>query len=130
MKPSIRLTFDDVPFRTEEYEEQHGDARSVCRAVVQALGKKPFEINNGLCAEFARQFVNLLGGSVWSTGVDSKFRHDFVEWHGRFYDAEAHLGAECWFDLPVFVRQLDRTLHNLTVIAEAEHHGTAWKKKL
>ena len=64
------------------------------------------EINNGYCIEFSYALQEALPGSrVRSTPEDEDLPgHQWVEWKGRAYDAEAPEGVRDWRYLPLFRR--------------------------
>jgi len=68
------------------------------------------EINHGLCADFATLVWERVGKpepfifSDDALGAE-EYRHTFIVFRGRFYDAEAPEGVAEWEHLPVYGRQ-------------------------
>ena len=126
---SALLDVADVPFRTERHPEKSGDPAATIRKLVRQWGKRAYDINDGECAEFADAFVAQLGGSVWSTNPDTgMFSHDFVEYRGKFYDAENPTGVNEWYELKLFRRQTSDVTDLVEVTAQARRKGSAWRK--
>mgnify|MGYP001613421303 FL=1 len=91
--------------------EVYGAALSHCRDLIMtpwrspkdsdALGKVSDlarEINQGWCGDFATFVVDHLPGARFNWRTD----HGFVEWNGRYYDAECPDGVDEVDDLPIF----------------------------
>ena len=86
------------------------------RALLQArkeFGKPGYEINNGECEDFALRVISLLGG--YSEGLtdgtpdfDSVYvGHYWIEYKGRYYDAECLEGVTNWRRLPIFLNSIE-----------------------
>lgn len=62
-----------------------------------------WDINNGLCDEFAERIVARVSEaeSVPATDSDVCLPHQVIAWRGRFYDAECHHGVERLSELPI-----------------------------
>jgi hypothetical protein len=87
--------------------------------------KTPYDINNGLCDNFASDLVEKTGGAMVGVGHSDLLKktkidggkgiswsepdipgHVWLFWNGKHYDAEAPLGVKNWKDLPVFKSQV------------------------
>lgn len=77
-------------------------------------GISPQEINNGYCADFACVVCNGwtgvegIGGAKLMSDEDmgaSEYTHSFIEYRGKYYDAECLNGVDNWKSLPIFARQ-------------------------
>lgn len=65
----------------------------------------PWDINNGLCEEWAYMVSDRIGSEVeiWETDFDGcDTHHIFIRVGGRFYDAECHEGVVNYMELPIF----------------------------
>jgi len=71
-----------------------------------------YDINNGLCEEFAVQLEEKIPGSeINATPTCYEFDkgwpgHYWLEYKGRCYDAECPNGVRDWKKLPIFVKFL------------------------
>jgi len=65
-------------------------------------------INNGFCDIFADNLESLLSGTTrWTTYASDgsgTFGHIWIEYKGRYYDAETPKGVKDMFDLPYLKR--------------------------
>ena len=68
-------------------------------------------INRGYCEEFASRVIDIMGGysHVLDIGADDMdvepwVGHYWIEYEGRFFDAECIRGVDFWQDLPIFKR--------------------------
>lgn len=75
-----------------------------------------YDINCGQCEEWANR-VQELAGEHDVTVHDSDACHIFVEYGGRFYDAECPQGVDRWKQLPIFVNK-GRSRQDVTGLAE------------
>lgn len=68
----------------------------------------PYEINNGRCSEFAHAVVKQVPeAKVYAEPEEecpSQIGHEWVEYRGKFYDAECPYGVDDWQNLPIFRR--------------------------
>lgn len=85
-----------------------------------------FDINNGLCDDFAEELVKRTGGAIVGMGHSNLIRktikqtehgpttfwsepdlpgHVWVFWKGKHYDAENPMGVKNWKDLKIFKSQ-------------------------
>lgn len=77
---------------------------------VMEFNSNGYDINNGLCAEFADQLVLKCGGRVYDIGnnsmnyFDAFPNHSWVYYEGKHYDAETPFGVDYWWELPIFKR--------------------------
>jgi hypothetical protein len=84
----------------------------------------PWDINNGLCEEWALYVCNHLPGaeSVWVDELPHRCRknsegycvcveneripsHCVVRYQGKLYDSECHTGVKSWRDLPIEIHK-------------------------
>lgn len=81
LKESLRLTF--------EFSNQ----------------KTAYDINNGYCGIFADYVLYIFSKSedIVPHWVDKPAPHAFLEYEGRYYDAECLDGVKRWQDLPIFI---------------------------
>lgn len=64
----------------------------------------PWDINNGLCEEWAEAAVELVGGDAeWLDSLDPNcdFAHAVLVLDGRYYDAQTPRGVTDWHELPL-----------------------------
>lgn len=80
-------------------------------ALLQEWGDlAPPQINNGICADFATILWERFRAHgmriVSDEDMDGReYTHTFVEYGGRYYDAECPYGVSNWKELPIFTRQ-------------------------
>lgn len=84
-----------------------------------AYGTDAYEINCGLCEDFAHDLVWALGEDPYSHSCPIEIRwhdemedcteeeantwaHCFVVYQGRYYDSQAPEGVDAWRELPCF----------------------------
>ena len=61
------------------------------------------DINNGYCREFAYRALGVFGhNSVYHEIEFKGIPHAFVEFNGKYYDAECIDGADYYLELPIF----------------------------
>lgn len=85
----------------------------------EAYGTGAYQINCGLCEDFAHDLVWALGEDPYSHSCPIEIRwhdemedctegeadfwsHCFVQYQGRYYDSQAPEGVAAWRDLPCF----------------------------
>lgn len=63
-------------------------------------------MNKGLCEQFAEDVLELVGNNDVSIEDNASewFNHCWLEYKGRYYDAEAPTGVDEVADLPIFIR--------------------------
>ncbi len=78
------------------------------RSLVKSSRKHPQDINSGDCAFFADNLVDLMAQSdLHGLAVDAglgECMHTFVQFKGRYFDAEALYGQSNMWALPTFIR--------------------------
>lgn len=84
------------------------------QAIAQAkteLGKSGHAINCGECEDFAMRVIDLMGGysNELTDGAPDDMDcylpgHYWIEYKGKYYDAECSSGASDWHKLPIFKR--------------------------
>lgn len=78
--------------------------RATIEATVAKWGKKPEEINNGECFDFATVIFSAIEGSKIAGHNVHGAGHTYIEYMGRCYDAERPRGVKRWRALPFFKR--------------------------
>lgn len=86
------------------YEDFEDFISNINESFCFVYGVTPYEINCGLCEEWAIQAERFSDEIyVYDLGIDSDYGgHVFVEYHGRYYDAECLEGVEDYRNLPIF----------------------------
>lgn len=95
------------------------------RDLVAADGRDPADINDGDCEWFASLIESkVVGARMLSDGLilrgEAAGDHYFVEFAGRFYDAESPDGVADWGSLPFYVRERQR---RWTIYQRLTAHG-------
>lgn len=64
----------------------------------------PYDVDNGHCEELANAIEARVPGAVatWNPEPSSIAHHCYVEYYGRYYDAEAPEGVDHPWELPLF----------------------------
>lgn len=75
------------------------------RALVSEWGKHPWDINNGLCAEFADAIELRIPGAQ-AVDLPERWTHTVIKYDGFYYDAEEPYGVTHWRQLPLCVRHI------------------------
>ena len=84
---------------------------SIIEQLVEEYPESPFEINCGLCDLFAADIIVRMGGysddltegSI--ANIDSPYwGHVWIEYQGKYYDAECPTGIGNYRQLPIFNR--------------------------
>lgn len=87
---------------------------------LKAYDESPYQINCGLCEEFATDVLKRLGHPykdetdercmLWHDNMPdcteeeaAHWSHCFIKWDGKFYDSECPEGVTEWRKLPIFV---------------------------
>jgi len=85
----------------------------ITQEIQQLVGeykKSPHNINNGECEDFAMTIIERMGGYTeelreGTPDFDSVLPgHYWIEYKGKYYDAECPSGVSDWHKLPVFRR--------------------------
>lgn len=74
------------------------------RQVVQEINLRPFDINDGLCEEFAAQ-IKIKVPQAHSMDLGINYGHICVKYMGKYYDAEEPEGVKHWKQLPLCIRR-------------------------
>lgn len=98
------------------------DVTEILNQLVEEFGVSAYEINNGLCEDFAMTAIDRLEGSsdhVYECVTESFTDadgclpdgtqlggHVWIHYYGRYYDAECPEGVADWKELPIFRRYL------------------------
>lgn len=105
----------------------------VIRSVVKSMGMHPYDINNGLCDNFAEEVITLLGGcsdilTETTPECETDFlvgtelpSHIWVKYNGDHYDAEEPEGVEFWWNLPLFNRLKNKPTYK-SIFSKILHH--------
>lgn len=78
--------------------------------LVKEYNKNPYDINNGGCEGFMGSIIGRMGGysrdlTCGTPDFDSRWPgHYWIEYKGRYYDAECPNGVSDWRKLPIMVR--------------------------
>lgn len=101
-----------------KYKEQNKTFKILSDSIKQLvteLGEHPYDINNGLCDQFAETIEERVRGAraEWGDEEDHPFApsqypedHCYIVYKGRYYDAEEPYGMDCPTKLPIFQRQV------------------------
>ena len=72
-----------------------------------------YDVNTGLCVDFAHEFTEKFGGQVMRTHWNSRHNlpgHAWIVWNGKHYDAENPQGVRDWKKLKFFRRAWNKKL--------------------
>lgn len=75
------------------------------------INYSPYDINNGLCGEFATTVIDKMKGisdekCIPLVSVDDEITHCWVYYNGKHYDSEVPNGVDNWTELPLAKRNL------------------------
>ena len=75
--------------------------------LVYYFGMNPYQINDGYCGEFAEVLEQTIpGAEANDCELDFTYGdHAWIEYKGRYYDAETPFGVDNLDDLPIFKRR-------------------------
>lgn len=102
------------------------DIPTIIKWTVKEYGGTPYEINNGLCEEFAMDIIDRMGGYKKDLFelCDGNFSEDlpghvWIYYRGKHYDAETPHGVKSWKMLPLFKRLMKKPVY-ATIIRAAQ----------
>lgn len=83
--------------------------------LVTEYDKSPYDINNGECEDFALEIIRRMGGYSpdLTDGAPNDMEcklpgHYWIEYKGKYYDAECPQGVSKWQELPIFKKCISK----------------------
>lgn len=81
----------------------------IIKDIVKEYKETPYEINNGLCENFADKVNDIIPQSeIIDVGLEDPiiWGHVFIKYRGLYFDAEAPHGVKDIKNLPIFNRRI------------------------
>jgi hypothetical protein len=135
VSPVVKEEINEINFHQKALSQTEKEALEITYKNWDTFGGK--ECNNGFCDIFAKNLSKYLPGSKIMSTEDPRnntLGHVWVEYEGKYFDAETPNGVDSWKQLPWMIEFYSKNksyptdIENLNEVGEATLKPYKWKE--